>query len=64
MNNLSITPGINNVGAYINKIELKNLHQSQVNEIKDILGQFGVSRLSACKKRSQSPTDLLAPCCN
>ena len=42
MSNLSITPGTNNVGAYINSIELKNLEQKQVNEIKDILSQFGV----------------------
>ena len=42
MCNLSITPGTNNVGAYINSIELKNLEQKQVNEIKDILSQFGV----------------------
>ena len=42
MSNLSITPGTNNVGAYINSIELKDLEQNQVKEIKDILSQFGV----------------------
>ena len=42
MSSLSITPGTNNVGAYINSIKLKNLGLSQVNEIKDILCQFGV----------------------
>ena len=42
MNTLSITPGTNNVGAYINNINLKNLDQNQTNEIKSILVQFGV----------------------
>tara|TARA_A100001015_G_scaffold321213_1_gene450805 strand:- start:1113 stop:2321 length:1209 start_codon:yes stop_codon:yes gene_type:complete len=42
MNNLSITPGTNNVGAYINNIDLKNLNQDQAKEIKKILNQFGV----------------------
>ena len=34
MNTLSITPGTNNVGAYINNINIKNLDQNQTNEIK------------------------------
>ena len=42
MNNISITPGKNNVGAYINYINLKDLNQYQVNEIKNTLNQFGV----------------------
>jgi taurine dioxygenase len=42
MSNLSVTPGTNNVGAYINSIELKNLDQNQINEIKNTLNQFGV----------------------
>ncbi|MDA9180936.1 TauD/TfdA family dioxygenase [Pelagibacteraceae bacterium] len=42
MNNLSITPGTNNVGAYINYIDLKNLDQNKIYEIKNILDQFGV----------------------
>ena len=42
MNNLSIAPGSNNVGAYINDIDLKNLDQSKTNKIKDTLNQFGV----------------------
>ena len=42
MNNLSITPGTNNVGAYINDIDLKNLDQNKTHEIKNILNQFGV----------------------
>ena len=42
MNNLSITPGTNNVGAYINDIDLKNLNQNKIDEIKNILNQFGV----------------------
>jgi taurine dioxygenase len=42
MNNLSITPGTNNVGAYINDVDLKNLDQYKTSEIKDALNQFGV----------------------
>ena len=42
MSNLSITPGTNSVGAYINDIDLKNLEQNQVDEIKNTLSQFGV----------------------
>ena len=42
MNDLSITPGTNNVGAYINNIDLKNLDQNKAYEIKNILNQFGV----------------------
>ena len=40
--NLSITPGKNNVGAYINDINLKSLDQNQAKEIKKILNQYGV----------------------
>ena len=40
--NLSISPGKNNVGAYINDINLKSLDQNQATEIKKILNQFGV----------------------
>ena len=40
--NLSISPGKNNVGAYINDINLKSLDQEQATEIKKILNQFGV----------------------
>tara|TARA_A100001011_G_C14295509_1_gene838246 strand:- start:1965 stop:2774 length:810 start_codon:yes stop_codon:yes gene_type:complete len=39
---LSITPGTNNVGAYINDINLKNLSQNQTVELKKILNKFGV----------------------
>ncbi len=42
MNNISITPGKNNVGAYINNIDLKTLDQNQTNKIKDTLDRFGV----------------------
>ena len=40
--NLSITQGKNNVGAYINDINLKSLDQNQAKEIKKILNQYGV----------------------
>ena len=42
MSNLSITPGKNNVGAYINSINLRNLDRNQAVEIKDTLGRYGV----------------------
>jgi len=42
MKNISITPGTNNVGAYINNINLKSLDQSKTEEIKKTLNQFGV----------------------
>ena len=42
MNKLSVTPGTNNVGAYIKNIDLKNLDENSVKEIKDILNKFGV----------------------
>jgi len=37
--NLSISPGKNNVGAYINDINLKSLDQDQATEIKKILNE-------------------------
>ena len=40
--NLSITPGTNNVGAYVNNVDLRILTQDQATEIKKILNQFGV----------------------
>jgi taurine dioxygenase len=40
--NLSITLGKNNVGAYINNVNLKNLNQKQIIEIKKKLNLFGV----------------------
>ena len=39
---LSITPGTNNVGAYINSVDLKNLDQNQIIELKKTLNEFGV----------------------
>ena len=42
MTNISITNSKNNVGAYINDIDLKNLDQSKAEEIKKALNQFGV----------------------
>ena len=40
--NLSISPGKNNVGAYINDINLKSINQDQATEIKKILNKYGV----------------------
>ena len=42
MKNISITPGTNNVGAYVNDINLNSLDQAQAKEIKNTLNQFGV----------------------
>ena len=41
MTNISITNSTNNVGAYINNIDLKNLDQSKAEEIKKALNKFG-----------------------
>ena len=42
MANISITPGENNVGAYINDLDLNNLEKNHKNQIKDILNKYGV----------------------
>mgnify|MGYP000421396440 CR=1 FL=1 len=42
MTNISITNSKNNVGAYINDIDLKKLNQSKAEKIKKALNQFGV----------------------
>jgi taurine dioxygenase len=42
MDNISITPETNNIGAYINNANLKNLSQNKAEEIKKTLNQFGV----------------------
>ena len=42
MKNILITPGKNNVGAYIENIDLKKLDKNQISTIKDALNNFGV----------------------
>ena len=42
MKNISITPGKNNVGAYIENIDLKKLDKDQISTIKDTLNNYGV----------------------
>ena len=42
MNSISITPGKNNVGAYINNVNLKNFTPNQFEKIKNTLNKFGV----------------------
>ena len=42
MNTLSIAPGKNNVGAYINDINLSHLNDQLSNEIKNTLDKYGV----------------------
>ena len=42
MKSVSITPGKNNVGAYINDINLNKLNNDLTGQIKDILNKYGV----------------------
>ena len=42
MTSISITPGKNNIGAYINNINLNKLENSPLNQIKEILSHYGV----------------------
>ena len=42
MNEISITPGKNNVGAYIENIDLKKLNKQHISTIKNTLRDFGV----------------------
>ena len=42
MTSISITPGKNNIGAYINNINLNKLENSPLNQIKEILSRYGV----------------------
>ena len=42
MNSISITIGKNNVGAFINNIDLNELNQKLINEIKNTLNKYGV----------------------
>ena len=42
MKNILITPGKNNVGAYIKNTDLKKLNKNQISIIKNALNDFGV----------------------
>jgi taurine dioxygenase len=42
MKNILITPGKNNVGAYIENINLRKLNKNKISKIKDVLTNFGV----------------------
>ena len=42
MTNISISPGKNNVGAYINDLDLNILETAQIKQIKNILDKYGV----------------------
>ena len=39
---LSITPGNNNIGAYINNIDLNDIDAETTDQIKETLNQYGV----------------------
>ena len=42
MNNLHVSPGKNNVGAYLNELNLNKLRQAATKKIRDILDTYGV----------------------
>ena len=42
MNNISVSPGKNNVGAYVNNLDLNDLKDYISTLIKDILINYGV----------------------
>ena len=42
MNSISITPGKNNVGAYINNVNLNEINYDLTNQIKNTLNKYGV----------------------
>ena len=42
MNNISVSPGKNNVGAYVNDLDLNDLKENKTTLIKDILNKYGV----------------------
>ena len=42
MNNISITPSKNNIGAYVENVNLKDMDQDQADKIKNTLSKFGV----------------------
>ena len=50
MNSISITPGKNNVGAYINDVNLNKLSKDLTDQIKDILNKYGVIFIKKQKK--------------
>ena len=53
MNSISITPGKNNVGAYINDVNLNNLNKNLTGQIKDMLNKYGVIFI---KKQNLDPS--------
>lgn len=54
MNSISITPGKNNVGAYINNINLNELNEDLTNTIKNTLDKYGVIFIKNQKLDSNS----------
>ena len=40
MNNISVSPGKNNVGAYVNDLDLNDLKENKTTLIKDILNKL------------------------
>ena len=53
MKSVSITPGKNNVGAYINDVNLNKLNNDLTGQIKDILTKYGVIFI---KKQNLDPS--------
>jgi len=64
MTNISITNSKNNVGAYINDINLKNLDQDKAEEIKTALNQFGVIFIKKQNLNPESYQNLQNPLVN
>ncbi len=54
MNNIFITRAKNNVGAYINNLNLCELRQEQIDQIKDTLNKYGVIFI---KKQNLNPEE-------
>ena len=52
MSSISITPGKNNVGAYVNYINLNLINKTLIEQIKDTLNKYGVVFI---KKQNLSP---------
>ena len=55
MNNIRVSPGKNNVGAYLNELNLNKLRQAETKKIKDILDTYGVIFIK--KQNLSSETD-------
>ena len=51
MTSISVTPGKNNIGAYINNINLNKLEDSLLKQIKETLSGYGVIFMKKLKSQ-------------